>query len=70
MWNLFECENLGEYDDMYLKMDVYILADCFESFIKKFKLNPCNYVLRKDFGVAIFKLLNNSVFGKTMENFW
>jgi len=21
-----------------------ILVDCFESFIKKFKLNPCNYV--------------------------
>jgi len=25
----------NKYNDMYLKMDVYILADCFESFIKK-----------------------------------
>jgi len=44
MWNLLKCKDLGEYNDKYLLMDVYILADCFESFISKFKLNPCNYV--------------------------
>ena len=44
MWNFYKCGNMGDYNDMHLKIDIYILADCFESFTSKFKLNPCNYV--------------------------
>ena len=44
MWKLFKCKNLGDYTDLYLKLDVFILADCFEKFITVFPLNPCNYI--------------------------
>ena len=44
MWELFDCQNLGDYTDLYLKLDVFILADCFEKFITFFPLNPCNYI--------------------------
>ncbi|KAF4528164.1 hypothetical protein B566_EDAN016733 [Ephemera danica] len=47
MWKLFDCKNLGDYSDLYLIIDVLLLADIFEAFhnkcLKTFKLDPCYY---------------------------
>ena len=33
IWNLFKMNTMGDYHDLYLKIDVLILADVFEKFI-------------------------------------
>lgn len=32
IWGHFNCHTMGEYSDLYLKIDVLLLADVFENF--------------------------------------
>ena len=48
VWHKFDCQNFGEYHDIYLKTDVLLLADIFEKFrsvaIKNYKLDPAHFI--------------------------
>ena len=47
VWRTFNCQKLGDYHDIYLKSDVLLLTDVFESFRKMtlatYKLDPAHY---------------------------
>ena len=47
VWKAFSTETMGKYHDLFLKSDVLLLADVFESFRKTclqcYKLDPCHY---------------------------
>ncbi|XP_071177928.1 uncharacterized protein [Mytilus edulis] len=47
VWNQMNIKNIGEYHDLYLKTDVLLLADVFQTFRKKwitnYSLDPANY---------------------------
>ncbi|XP_065182245.1 uncharacterized protein LOC135812954 [Sycon ciliatum] len=47
MWMKFDCQTIGDYHDLYLKTDVYLLADIFENFrveaFRTYQLDPANY---------------------------
>lgn len=48
VWREFRCETLKDYHDLYLKVDVLLLADVFETFrevcLKNYALDPAHYV--------------------------
>ena len=47
VWKAFNCKNLGDYHDLYLRNDVTLLADVFETYrnacMKTYKLDPAHY---------------------------
>ena len=47
IWNVFKTNTMGNYDDLYLKTDVLLVADVFEKFIDTcldyYGLDPFHY---------------------------
>ena len=47
VWKAFDIQNLGDYHDIYLKTDVLLLADVFETFretcLNTYKLDPAHF---------------------------
>ena len=47
VWNIFKMKKMKDYNDLYLKSDVLLRADCFENFRKKclkfYKLDPAHF---------------------------
>ena len=48
LWNKFEMHNLGDLHDLYVEIDVHLLADCFENFrqfaLKNYRLDPAHFI--------------------------
>ena len=53
MWNLLDMKTLKDYHDFYLKCDVFLLTDVFDTFrnamLKSHKLDPIHYITLPSF---------------------
>ena len=63
VWKTFSLKNMGEYYDLYLKSDMLLLVDVFESFRKTclqyYKLDPYHYFTSPDLSWdAMLKMTN------------
>ena len=47
VWSAFNCRTMGDYHDLYIRTDVLLLADVFETFrktsLQQYGLDPANY---------------------------
>ncbi|CAG9824524.1 unnamed protein product [Phaedon cochleariae] len=47
VWNEFNCQDLGQYVDIYMKTDIMLLTDVFEKFrtscLRTYNLDPAHY---------------------------
>ena len=47
VWSTMNCDSMGEYHDLYLYQDIFLLADIFEQFrqvcLKNYELDPAHY---------------------------
>ena len=47
VWNEFKCKTFGDYHDIYLALDVLLLADVYENFrsmsLETYRLDPAHY---------------------------
>ena len=47
VWEVFDCQSMGDYCDLYCRTDVLLLADVFETFrktyMKHYSLDPAHY---------------------------
>ena len=62
-WKNLKSKTMGEYHDLYLGIDVLLLADVFKSFRKTslqyYKLDPCHYFTSPDLSWdAVLKMTN------------
>ena len=57
VWRVFRCRTMGDYHDVYLKSDVLLLADVFESFrdmaMETYKLDPAHYFTAPGFSWTV-----------------
>ena len=48
VWDVFEINNLGDYNDLYIQSDTLLLADVHENFrnmcLEKYELDPTYFV--------------------------
>ena len=48
VWETFEIRNLGEYHDLYVQCDTFLLADVFENVrnisLKEYELDPAHFL--------------------------
>ena len=65
VWNAFNIQNLGQYVDLYLKLDVLLLADVFEKFrktsLERYKLDPAHYLTSSHMSFDALFLLNSTL---------
>ena len=58
IWDNFNIKNLGEYHDLYLMTDVYLLSDVFENFrdmcLNFYGLDPAHYITLPDYSWSAF----------------
>ena len=69
VWQTFNIKNLGQYNDLYLTLDVLLLADVFENFrsicLKNYQLDPAHYLTAPSLSMdALLKM-----YGKRIELF-